>query len=95
MLIKNIQDSSALFDFTFTQDIADRPQYFPVASNSYLLGIASRNNQLVYLFDEKGALHDGFPVEAMPDFYYGKIDYNSANYLLCVKRDRKLYAFKH
>lgn len=95
MLIKNIQDSSALFDFTFTQDIADRPQYFPVASNSYLLGIASRNNHLVYLFDEKGSMHDGFPVEAMPDFYYGKIDYNSANYLLCVKRDRKLYAFKH
>src|SRR5690606_1029314 len=64
MLIKNIQHSSALFDFTFTQDIVDRTHYFPGASNSYLLVIASRNNHLVYLFDENSALHDGFPVEA-------------------------------
>ncbi|NGM64885.1 PQQ-like beta-propeller repeat protein [Sphingobacterium sp. SGR-19] len=95
LLIKNIQDSSALFDFTFTQEITDRPQYFADGSNSYSLGIASRKNYLVYLFDEKGSLRDGFPIEALPDFYYGKIDYNSATYLLCVRRDRKLYAFKH
>lgn len=95
VLTKGIQDSSALFDFTFTQEITDRPQYFAEGPNSYLLGIASRRNYLVYLFDEKGSIRDGFPIEALPDFYYGKIDYNSATYLLCVRRDRKLYAFKH
>ncbi|HLT86740.1 MAG TPA: hypothetical protein VKZ57_04060 [Sphingobacterium sp.] len=95
LLTKNIQDSSALFDFTFTQEITDRPQYFAEGTNSYLLGIAFRKNYLVYLFDEKGSLRDGFPIEALPDFYYGKIDYNSATYLLCVRRDRKLYAFRH
>ncbi len=95
LLTKNIQDSSALFDFTFTQEITDRPQYFADGSNGYLLGIASRKNYLVYLFDDKGSLRDGFPIESLPDFYYGKIDYNSATYLLCVRRDRKLYAFKH
>jgi len=95
VLAKGIQDSSAFFDFTFTQEINDRPQYFEEGPNSYLLGIASRKNYLVYLFDEKGSIRDGFPIEALPDFYYGKIDYNSATYLLCVRRDRKLYAFKH
>lgn len=95
LLTKNIQDSSALFDFTFTQEITDRPQYFVDGSNSFLLGIASRKNNLVYLFDEKGSIRDGFPIEAQPNFYYGKIDYNSATYLLCVRRDRKLYAFRH
>jgi len=95
LLTKNIQDSSVLFDYTFTQEITDRPQYFAASSNSYLLGIASRKNYLVYLFDEKGSIQDGFPIEALPDFYYGKIDYNSATYLLCTRRDRKLYAFKH
>ncbi|PRD54518.1 hypothetical protein [Sphingobacterium gobiense] len=95
LLIKNIQDNGTLFDFTFTQEINDRPQYFTDRSNNYLLGVASRKNYLVYLFDEKGSIQDGFPIEALPNFYYGKIDYNSTTYLLCVRRDRKLYAFKH
>jgi len=59
------------------------------------IGVAVRANNLIYLFDEKGGVYDGFPIEAMPQFYYGKIDYNSSNYLLCVRRDKKLYAFKN
>lgn len=94
LLVKNIQDSTPLFDFTFTQEITGRPQYFAESSYNYLIGIASFNN-LIYLFNEKGTIQDGFPIEALPDFYYGKIDYNSSNYLLCIRRDRKLYAFKN
>ncbi|PRD47932.1 NHL repeat-containing protein [Sphingobacterium haloxyli] len=94
LLAKNIHDNSTLFDFTFTQEINDRPQYFTDRSNTYL-GVASRKNYLVYLFDERGSIQDGFPIEGLPNFYYGKIDYNSATYLLCIRRDRKLYAFKH
>jgi hypothetical protein len=40
-------------------------------------------------------LMNGFPVEGQPLFYYGKINYNSDTYLLCMRRDKKLYAFKH
>ncbi len=87
-----LPDGSARYDFTFTQQVGDRPQYF---NNGSLLGIASRENSLIYLFDEQGAVHTGFPIEALPQFYYGKIDYNSGNYLLCVRRDKKLYAFKN
>lgn len=95
LFVKNIQDNTHLFDFTFTQDVTDRPQYFSDGSYGYFLGVASRRNYLVYLFDDRGSVQDGFPIQALPDFYYGKIDYNSSNYLLCTRRDWKLYAFKH
>ncbi len=90
-----LPDGSPLYDFTFTQAAEDRPQFFKNGSTGHLLGVASRENGLIYMFDDKGTVVDGFPIESMPLFYYGKIDYNSATYLLCVRRDRKLYAFKH
>lgn len=93
--IKNLHDNSSLLEHIFTQEITERPQYFKNSSSGYFLGVASRKNELVYLFDPNGSIPDGFPVSAQPGFYYGKIDYNSATYLLCVRRDRKLYAFKH
>lgn len=95
LMVKNLQDSSFLYDYAFTQEPTDRPQYFTDGSGGQLLGVASQKSYLIYLFDEKGSMLDGFPIEALPGFYYGKIDYNSATYLLCARRDRKLYAYKH
>ena len=83
-----------VYDYTFTQDIDSEPVFYPVSSSMFQLGIADQEN-LVYLFNENGTLADGFPVEGLPLFYYGKINYNSGNYLLTSKRDFKIYAFKH
>ncbi len=94
LFIQGLLDTTITYEYNFTQKIEDRPQFFPNGTGNYLLGIASRGNAMIYLFDPKGNLYDGFPIEALPDFYYGKIDYNSAVYLLCVRRDKKLYAFK-
>ncbi|MFD1768282.1 hypothetical protein [Sphingobacterium suaedae] len=95
LIQQGLQDSGTTYEFTFTQEITDRPQLFRNGGTGRLLGISSRGNNLIYLFDEKGGIYDGFPIEALPNFYFGKIDYNSATYLLCVRRDRKLYAFKN
>ncbi len=83
-----------LFDYTFTQEIDAAPLFFPISSSMKQMGIADKEN-LVYLFSENGSLADGFPVEGLPLFYYGKINYNSGNYLLTTKRDFKIYAFPH
>ena len=91
---QGLLDTLITYDYNFTQKIEDKPQLFPNEGGDYLLGIASRGNSMIYLFDPKGNLYDGFPIESLPDFYYGKIDYNSGIYLLCVRRDKKLYAFK-
>ncbi|GHE23524.1 PQQ-like beta-propeller repeat protein [Sphingobacterium griseoflavum] len=94
LVVNQFPDGQLIYDFTFTQVVDDRPQFFDNAGNGKLMGIASRENGLIYIFDEKGSVIEGFPIESMPLYYYGKIDYNSPTFLLSVRRDRKLYAFK-
>lgn len=85
-----------VYEYTFTQNVENRPYYFASGTGGLMsLGIASQGTNLIYLFAENGTLVDGFPVEAQPLFYYGKINYNSANYLICTRRDFKLYAYRH
>ena len=96
--VYDIADSAkVLFEYNFTKDIIHRPQYFESLSNrgQYLLGVASKPTNLIYLFEPDGNLMDGFPVEGLPLFYYGRINYNSDIYLLTMRRNHKLYAFKH
>ena len=84
-----------LFDHTFTKKIENKPYYFPAGSGLLKMGIAPQGTNLIYLFTENGGIADGYPVEAQPLFYDGKINYNSGNYLICTRRDWKLYAFRH
>ena len=93
--VKELRDSSLSFQYSLSTDLAGRPQFFRQENQGYYIGLATQGTDLLYLLNEQGAVVDGFPVKGMPDFYYGKIDYNSATYLLCARRDRKLYAFKH
>ena len=95
--VYEIGDSTRiLFEYNFTKGINDRPQYFQLPNSSGLhIGIASKNTNLLYLFNGEGVLENGFPVEGQPLFHYGRINYNSEIYLLCMRRDHKLYAFKH
>lgn len=84
------------YQHNFTKPIVDELQFFPTADNKnvFNMGVASKATNLIYLFGETGQFIDGFPVEGQPLFYYGKINYNSAVYLLCMRRDNKLYAFR-
>lgn len=93
LTVHSIKDSTLYFQYTFTKDIDDRPQFFPLEKNLFRLGVASRSNYLIGLFNENGHMLEGFPLEALPNFYFGKINYAGGNYLLCTKRDHKLYAF--
>lgn len=90
-----VDTTKLLFEYSFTKDISDRPQYFRSATGLALIGIAAKSTNLIYLFNENGSITDGFPVEGQPLFYYGKINYNSDTFLLCMRRDHKLYAFRH
>lgn len=86
---------TSVYDYAFTQTINDSPLFFPASGGLKQLGIALSNNNLVYLLDQNGQLLEGFPVESLPIFYYGAINYNSGNYLLTAKRDFKIYAYPH
>jgi hypothetical protein len=94
----DIRDSVKLvFSYNFTKDIRDRPQYFesPQERGHKLIGVSSKATRLLYLIEESGALVEGFPVEGQPLFYYGAINYNGETYLLTMRSDHKLYAFRH
>lgn len=67
-----------------------QPQLFATS----VIGLASLQNRLIYVFNREGSLLNGFPIEGLPGFYYGKINYNSANYVLTFKRDHTLYAYR-
>ncbi|NGM60600.1 hypothetical protein G5B30_01600 [Sphingobacterium sp. SGG-5] len=90
-------DIKSRFEYNFTKNITEQPQYFPstATKNQTVLGVGSKATNLIYLFEEDGSVMDGFPVEGLPLFYYGRINYNSGNYLLTMRRDHKLYAFRH
>ena len=94
--VYEISDSLKVnFEYNFTKNIEHAPQFFKYpTSNQNWIGVASKATNLLYLFDENGSVVEGFPVEGQPLFYYGKINYNSNTYLLCMRRDHKLYAFK-
>jgi len=87
---------TTVFEHNFTKSITDDLQFFnsETEKNISLLGISSKATNLLYLFDKSGQMVSGFPVEGQPLFYYGKINFNSATYLLCMRRDHKLYAFR-
>ncbi|MFZ4862010.1 hypothetical protein ACL9RF_07480 [Sphingobacterium sp. Mn56C] len=96
--VYDIADSlHRLFTYNFTKGVEDRPQFFPNAgSPTPFLGVAVKASNLIYLFHiGDQMLVEGFPLEAQPLFYYGKISPTSDNYLLCMRRDHKLYAFRH
>lgn len=92
-----IDSLKTVFEVNFTKEITDAPQFFRSTEkeNIYKLGIASKATKLIYLYNEEGKIVEDFPIEGQPLFYYGKINYNSDTYLLCMRRDHKLYAFKH
>lgn len=71
----------------------DNTQWFS-ESNQHFLGITSAQNRLLYVFTESGSLLNGFPIAGTFRFYYGQINYNSGNYVLCYRNNHKLYAFK-
>lgn len=86
---------TSVYDYAFTQPIRDRPVFSPASGGLQQLGVALRNNNLLYLLDDNGKLLDGFPIQGQPLFFYGKINYNSGNYLLTTKHDFKIYAYPH
>lgn len=92
--ISNVRASSINTVYNFINSITNRPQFFNLSGGKAHIGVASAPSRLLYLFDGSGKIVDGFPIEGLPNFYYGKINYNTVNYILCYRSDHKLYAFR-
>ena len=88
------RDSSSYFEYKFIEDASNRPLFFKRIGKSDVLGVGT-DNRMIYLFGSDGLVQDGFPIEGFSKFYYGPINYgDNANYLICMKKDFKIYAYK-
>lgn len=87
-------DSTTVFSYDFGQDILDRPLFFTNGIHPLRMGVASRGNRLIYVFEENGTLISGFPTEGRAEFYFGPLHYDNRRYLLSTKGDNLLYAFR-
>ncbi|QNL50358.1 hypothetical protein H8S90_01650 [Olivibacter sp. SDN3] len=90
--VYNSKDSTLHYDHTFDTEINTKLLYFPTTNNRKTLGISSMA-KLLYVFDEDGSIIKSFPVEGLPDFYYGKLKNDGHRYVLLSKGDKKLAAY--
>ncbi|WP_169719442.1 PQQ-binding-like beta-propeller repeat protein [Olivibacter sitiensis] len=94
LYVYNNADSSLIYDHSFNQDITDRPQFFAQNNKRQLVGIASGSERLLYLFEEDGSPVKGFPVNGLPNFYFGRLKNDGGRYLLCATNERTLSAYR-
>ncbi|GAA4797935.1 hypothetical protein GCM10023231_28210 [Olivibacter ginsenosidimutans] len=87
------QDSTLLFNQTFTNEISDKPLFFPVRNNYFTIGIATEA-KLLYVIDDDGNIVKGFPMEGYPAFYYGKLNNDGHIYALISKDGHTLSAYR-
>ena len=94
MQLYGIREEEPLRTQHFAKTLPNMPGIYFQPRGEYKIGFTS-SDRLIYLLNDNGSMVDGFPIEGMPLFYYGRIDYNSATYLLCFRLNHTLYAFKH
>lgn len=88
------RDSSSYFEYKFIEEASNRPLFFKRIGKSDVLGIGT-DNRMIYVFGSDGLVQEGFPIEGFSKFYYGPINYgDNANYLICMKKDFKVYVYK-
>lgn len=88
------RDSSSYYEYKFIEDVSNRPLFFKRIGKSDVLGVGT-DNRMIYVFGSDGLVQEGFPMEGFSKFYYGPINYgDNANYLICMKRDFKVYVYK-
>ncbi len=90
----SVRDSSSYFEYKFIEEASNRPLFFKRIGKSDIIGVGT-DNRMIYVFGSDGLVQEGFPVEGFSKFYYGPINYgDNANYLICMKRDFKIYVYK-
>ncbi|MFU1857560.1 hypothetical protein ACK8HY_11115 [Sphingobacterium sp. NGMCC 1.201703] len=88
------RDSSSYFEYKFIEEASNRPLFFKRIGKSDVLGVGT-DNRMIYVFGSDGLVQEGFPMEGFSKFYYGPINYgDNANYLICMKKDFKVYVYK-
>jgi hypothetical protein len=88
-------DKSQLFTYKFNEDIDIRPAIYQFSSGDRKLGVVSRKEDRVYLFNGDGKLYDGFPLQGNTPFSIGNFGDSLSRFNLVVgSRDNFLYNYR-
>jgi hypothetical protein len=88
-------DGSTLFTYRFREPVGSRPLFYQFSSKDRKLGVVSNRENLIYLFNNDGALYSGFPLQGNTPFSIGNFGDSLSRFNLIVgNRDNFLYNYR-
>jgi hypothetical protein len=78
------QDAKQIFSIETEEPVATRPYVYEFAANDLRIGIVQPQNHHILLYDNKGKLSKGFPLEGSTPFSIGRLDRSGSNFNLFV-----------
>ena len=75
------QDKALLFKYEFENKISQTPLFFLFPDNQGKIGVTSEDSNELYLFNNNGALFEGFPINGKTSFTIGDLN-NEGHYNL-------------
>ena len=88
-------DQTILFTYKFGEPVLLKTAFLPVFSHRQKLGIVSRGENLIYLFNNTGELYHGFPLQGNTPFSIGNFGDSLSRFNLIVgSRDNFLYNYR-
>ena len=84
-----------MFTYKFKEPILSKPQFYQFSATDRKLGIVSRNENRIYLFNSNGELYEGFPLQGNTPFSIGNFGDSLSRFNLVVgSRDNFLYNYR-
>jgi hypothetical protein len=80
-------EGSLLFTHQFRSAIDLAPSFYNFSRNERKLGVVSRNESLIYLFNSDGEIFNGFPLSGRSFFTVGSLERGKKNFQLLVGSD--------
>jgi hypothetical protein len=77
-------DGNKVFDYKFEEKILTPPAYYYFSYDDRKIGVASRTNNEIYLFNSDGSLYEGFPLKGNTPFTIGYLENTRNQFNLIV-----------
>ncbi|MFO7789953.1 MAG: DUF3352 domain-containing protein [Bacteroidales bacterium] len=89
------QNKKKIMTYKFENSISDPPGFYVFSKNEHEIGITDKEKEMIYLINDKGKLHPGFPLVGISPFSISYINPTSDNFNLFVGgKDNFLYNYE-
>lgn len=88
------QDKSLLFNYVFTGNINQAPQFFLFPDGTARIGVVSEAAGELYLFNNNGSLYNAFPLRGKTPFSIGDLNNEGSFNLITGSADNSIYVYQ-